>query len=442
MNKDYTISVLGLGYVGLTIAATYAEQGFEVNGVDNSQSVISDLKNGRPHFYENGLEELLKKVSRKLNFSINLEVQNKPTVFIVAVGTSLLSNGQPDYAQIDSAVGSISKILKIGDVVILRSTVVVGTTKSKVVDILEDKTSLSAGKDFYVGFAPERTIEGKALEELRTLPQVVAGLSPGCLEIIRKFFLVITPTVLDAESLEAAELVKLVSNAHRDVNFAFANSVALAASENNIDAHSLISTANYGYNRNHIALPSPGVGGYCLTKDPQLFAASVQSSNKVQDFMLSGRAINDSMPSLVAKKVSEYINVTQLKTKLSIGVVGLAFKSHPPTSDVRFSPSLSVIEIIAEIDEISNLYAYDELVEDQVFKDYGLTKCKDLKDIFCVSDIVIFMHNSPFLQEELVKKIISNRPADQLVIDTWGIYYDLHLPLPRHKYSSLTYKNF
>jgi len=442
MQSDYSVSVIGLGYVGLTIAATYAKEGFTVVGVDSSEAVIAGLQNGTPHFHENGLSELLTEVSSHLTFTNTLDVHSSPTVFIVAVGTSLLSDGKPDFSQIDGAIDALACILKKNDLVILRSTVVVGTTRDRVVKRLEEKTNLTAGEDFYVGFAPERTIEGRALEELRTLPQVVAGYSSKCLNVTRDFFSVITPTVLDADTLEAAELVKLVSNAYRDVTFAFANSVALGASEQNIDAHQLVSLANYGYERNRIPLPSPGVGGYCLTKDPQLFAASIPGISEVHNFIISGRKINDSMPSLVVGTVKEFIAQKLTDKKVILGIVGLAFKSHPPTSDVRFSPSLSVIGELKNVDEIESVFAYDNLVDDSVFSTHNLRRCENLKEIFNKTDIVVFMHNSPYLQEPLVKELINSRLPGQLVIDTWGMYYDIHKSLTGHAYSSLTYKNF
>ena len=267
-----TVVVLGLGYVGLTLGTVFAEEGAHVIGVDINETVIDMLSNGIPHFYEPGLEEKLFACTERLEFRTTIPPLIAPATYVISVGSNISKHGEPDYSHIERASEHISKALKQGDMVILRSTVPIGTTRNRVIPILEKHSHLKAGNDFFVAFAPERTIEGKALEELRTLPQMIGGYSLACRQKAEQFFSKISQHIVLLDTLEEAELAKLISNAYRDLSFAFANSIALIASEHNINISTVINAANDGYKRNNIPLPSPGVGGYCLSKDPQLLA--------------------------------------------------------------------------------------------------------------------------------------------------------------------------
>ena len=208
---------------------------------------------------------------------------------------------------IENAIRSVSVYLK-GDHVMIRSTVPVGTTRNFIIPKLNNLSKLKAGKDFYVSFVPERVVEGNALRELRSLPQIVGGLTSACLNRASKFWSTITPTIIRTSSLEASELVKLANNSFRDLSFAFANELAFVAGKFNLNAFDLIKAANNGYPRNKIPSPSPGVGGYCLTKDPILFSSSI--SRKKNDVMLSkvGRVVNERATKSVIFTIQKYKN--------------------------------------------------------------------------------------------------------------------------------------
>ena len=422
MNSEYQLVVLGLGYVGLTLAGVYAQAGFKTLGVDVNSDIIEKLKQGTPHFHENGLPELLTAVSDSLLFATTpsrLE-SDKKVVFVIAVGTSLDANGNADYTQIDQSVIDIATVLKPGDLVVLRSTVVVGTTVQRVIKKIEVLTGLQEGNDFFVGFAPERTVEGKAIEELRTLPQVIASRSEEGVSRMRNFFEHVSEEVIVVDSIEAAEMVKLISNAYRDLTFAFANGVALAAYEHNVDVENLIQAANHGYERNRIPLPSPGVGGYCLTKDPYLFAWSSPSVPGLLQLMSSGRKINDGMPHHIKNLVVDFIKTNELLNP-RIAIVGLAFKSYPITSDVRFSPSISLITALKE-HSCATLSAFDPYVSDEVFSNHQLHRIDDLSEVGTDNDIIIFMHGSERYRNEVLVKNLKGLSKKLLLIDTWSIY--------------------
>ena len=441
MTSNYRLVVIGLGYVGLTLAGVYAQAGFRTVGVDNNERIVVALKSGQPHFHENNLPELLHEVKDTLLFSTTIpKSESTSTIFVIAVGTSLDHDGQADYSQIDQSVRDIAAVVQSGDIVILRSTVVVGTTRNRVVPALEALSGLMVGRDIFVGFAPERTVEGKAIEELRTLPQVAAATSEEGVTLIKNFFTTVSETVITVESLEAAEMVKLISNAYRDLTFAFANGVALAAHEHNVDVNSLIQAANYGYERNRIPLPSPGVGGYCLTKDPYLFAHSSPTAKDIFEFTQASRRINDAMPQHVAGLVMDAIQRKGV-TNPKVVLVGLAFKSSPATSDVRFSPSLGLVDALKAAG-VTDLSAYDEFVHDAVFVEYGLQRCNSLIECIDAGSVIVFMHGGErYLDQSFISTMLE-KPSETIIIDTWDTYGEHFRAVPNLWYATLSYKNY
>ena len=226
--KFKQIGVVGLGYVGLTLALTLSDIGFQVCGFDINEDVRKSLSKGRPTFFEVGIEQMIKDHLNK-NFKVvdNFRGSNNCDIYFVAVGTPLREDKKPDLKYLENASVRIGKVLKNGDAVILRFTVPGGTTRKFVIPTLEKESGLVSGKDFSVAFAPERTIEGKALRELRTLPQVIGGIDKVSTDLAASVFNRLTHSTVLVDSLEEAEVVKLINNTYRDVHFAFANELSL-----------------------------------------------------------------------------------------------------------------------------------------------------------------------------------------------------------------------
>ena len=261
--KESKVCVMGMGYVGLTLSVVLSEVGYAVWGIDTDLDVIKNLKKGEPHFFENGLHQRMKYQlkSGRLNFE-----SRAPTkifdVIIISVGTPLKKNTKiPNLNHLDNVLNDVGKLLSKNCLVCLRSTVPVGTTRSKVLPILEKHSGLKGGKDFYVTFAPERTVEGKALEELRSNPQVIGGITEEGTERAASFFHKVTPTIISVTSVEIAEFAKIMDNTYRDVCFSFANEMALISEHLKLDINEVIKASNIHYPRNNIPVPSPGVGG-------------------------------------------------------------------------------------------------------------------------------------------------------------------------------------
>lgn len=337
--SESQIVIVGLGYVGLTLALAFAERGRPVIGIDSNVETIKMLKKGKTRIHEPEIEKLLSdKIKSHLTFSdtfakVARSRKNQIRHYIVSVGTPMKKDNLIDESYINQAIEDISKNLQKGDSVILRSTVPIGFTR-KASQKIEGISRLIAGVDFNLGYAPERTVEGNAIKECMTLPQIYSGLTNRCSNAIQSIFKQITDSQIKLESIESCEMGKLISNAYRDVNFGFSNEISLIAKENNIDINRLIDNVNSGYPRNQIAQPSPGVGGPCLSKDSYMLM-----SKSFTDFsvIMSARNINEELPKLWGggiADISKSLGIT------NILLIGLAFKGNPETNDTRNSPSV------------------------------------------------------------------------------------------------------
>lgn len=412
------IGVVGLGYVGLTLALTLADLGFRVRGFDNNPRVAKSLKSGRPHFFENGLGDILKNNLNK-NFEVvdNFEGVKNCDIYFIAVGTPLNQDKKPNLDYLKSASRMVGRVLKSGDAVILRSTVPVGTTRKFVAPILEQTSGLKSGDDFFVAFAPERTVEGRALEELRQLPQVVGGINWVSADLAVSIFNHLTHSVVLVDSLEEAEMVKLINNVYRDVVFSFANELSLVCHKFGINTRRVIEAANRGYERSNVPMPSPGVGGVCLEKDPYIFIESAKSK-KYQPFLArDSRIISEKMIDFVAQEI---INFLKGKKNSKVFILGFAFKGRPVTSDIRGSTTISLVNKIKG--KVKDIYGYDPAVSLDDIKNIGVKSVNKPVDGFKKADAVVVMNNNPDFEKLDVKGLLklANKPV--FFFDTWAVF--------------------
>ena len=414
------IVIFGMGFVGLTLAVSFAIRGEKVTGVEIDPDILSDLLKGKAHFREPGLDEML----RLSLDSGNIRFIKKPDgirsgTYIVTVGSPLTADGEPDLAALEAVGREIGKSLNPGDLVMLRSTVPSGTTRGFFLPLLEELSGLEAGRDFHLSFAPERTIEGRALKELSSLPQVVGGFSPVCTERAAHFWRTLTPSVVQAKSLEAAEIIKLANNTFRDISFAFANEIALLADRYNLDAFELIRAANEGYPRNSLPPPSPGVGGACLTKDPVLFSKPTGSEELSGSLGTTGRAINEKAGLYPLDMTGRFLTKGNLDwTGLRVLIVGIAFKGEPETDDIRGSVALKVIEALQ--DKGADISGWDAVVPEDVIAATGITAAGDLGAAVGRSQVVLIL-NSHSDNVKIAPHLLTGAGAPRLVFDGWSI---------------------
>lgn len=387
------VEVYGLGFVGLTLGVALAGRGHFVTGVDTNEQLVELLQGGKPHVFEPRLPDMMRRAvyDGHLNFRTAPGSEHNRVV-IIAVGTPVEDDGTASLAALRAVCEVVGQRLLRGDLVMLRSTVPVGTTRDVVRGMLEVGSGLRAGEDFNLAFTPERTVEGQAMKELTSLPQIVGGLSGRCIERATAFWQTLTDSVVHVDSLEAAELVKLINNSYRDLSFAFANGLALLTDRFNLDAARVIAAANEGYPRNPIPRPSPGVGGYCLTKDPFLYAAVDQQAGHG---MLSrhGREVNQQAGRYPLQVVSRFAErLGRPVAELSVLLVGMAFKGWPETNDLRGSTAVDVGRELAR--QGCEVMGYDAVVDDAAIEALGV-KPVTLHAAAGQCDAVLILNNHP-----------------------------------------------
>lgn len=418
------VVVLGMGYVGLTLALELAREGFRVTGVDLNPEIVSGLGAGRSHVHETGLPELLREQLENSRFTVADQVPEEGEVFVIAVGTPIQHDAEgvhrADLSYLLAAAESVGRALGNGDLVALRSTVPVGTTREEVLPVLERVSGLQAGSDFHLAFAPERTVEGQALKELRSLPQIIGGLSPDCVEAAAALFRDLAPNTVRVESLEAAELVKLINNGFRDLAFAFANQIARMATPFNLDAVEVIRAANQGYPRNPVPLPSPGVGGPCLTKDPYILAAFGERIGERRALSTAGREVNESMYPLIADTLIErLVAAGKRPEEATVLFCGLAFKGHPETSDLRASAATEISGLL--INRVGRLLGHDPVATPEKFIHLGFEPA-ELPAAFAGADAVLFLTNHESYLKLDAFAMVRAMKAPGIIVDPWKLF--------------------
>ncbi len=411
------VAIFGMGYVGVTLAVSLANRGHQVTGIDVQRSVVDSLNQGESHVFEPGLSDMLAtNLKRKsIDFGTILESE-RHQVYIVAVGTPLDLDSKPDLVSLTEVLKVISGVLQSGDQVMLRSTVPVGVTREIVIPYLENKTGLIAGEDFYVSFAPERTIEGRAMYELKTLPQVVGGYSSQCVKRSTAFWSTLTPTVVRVDSLEASEMVKLANNTFRDLSFSFANELALLADKYNVNSFDLVNAANEGYPRNKIPLPSPGVGGYCLTKDPILFSCTAEGPRADAVLGISSRKVNEKAKFYPIELIERYAKRLQVPlSELNILIIGIAFKGMPETTDVRASVAIDVFNELNS--RVNQIFGWDAVINSKELQGMGFKVIEDIVEIIDHTDVVLILNNHP---DNVCSDMYASSQDGRLIFDGWN----------------------
>lgn len=355
--------VIGLGYVGLTLALKLASHKRRVIGVEANPKILQNLKNGISHIQEPGIENLLENLLG-VNFNLISDFQSlkRPEGvifnFFICVGTPRTEN--IDSLNLDftwKAVRAAAKIIQPGDAIIQRSTVPVGTGIT-ICNVLREEYGFEAGQEFHYVAAPERTIEGDALNELHSLPQLLAGATSSCYSRGEHIFRRFVRTIVPFSSLEACELAKIATNAYRDYTFAFANYLASICRPLKIDVNELIAGANFGYERASIPDPSPGVGGPCLSKDSYLMNYVPSQFEFRESPVVVARKFNETVPLEVSNFLSK--KIPDLKSK-EVLIIGMAFKGKPEVKDLRNSTSVDIAILINGI--CRKLYVIDAVAD-------------------------------------------------------------------------------
>lgn len=425
--KDRNICILGLGYVGLTLATVMAEVGFKVLGVEIRDEVLNKLNNAEPHFYEPGLSKRLKRVIKRkdFRFSKNIPAGCEATVYIITVGTPLGQDGKCRMDMVTNVSREITGHLKNGDIVIMRSTVKVGTTRKVVMPILEE-----ARVDFALAFCSERTIEGQALMELRQLPQIVGGITLTASVRVAQIFQFITPTVVHVSDVETAEIIKMIDNAQRDVSFAYANEVARICDSLGISAAEVIRAGKLGYPRTN--LPMPGlVGGPCLGKDPYILSECIRESGVEPEITVAARIINERQPEEIINYLANIVqDLDGFPKKPIISLMGIAFKGKPPTDDLRGTMARPVFESLRCHFPLATFRGYDPVVSLGEIKKFGLLPYESMETAMRDANLVLIVNNHADFEKMPIEDLAGLLAKPSIIYDFWNNFtgHDLHLP--------------
>ena len=375
MNINH-ICIIGLGYIGLPTASTFANMGIQVTGVDNNPDVVKSLKAGKVHIYEPGLGEVVEKALK----SGKLQVANAPVpadAFIIAVPTPFYDDKKADLSYVCSAAESIVPILRPGNLVILESTSPPLTTRDRVQPILE-KTGMKAGKDFMLAYSPERVLPGQILKELIENARVIGGVDRASAEAGRDLYKLFVKGEIILTDATTSEMVKLMENTYRDVNIAIANEFSRLADRFGVDVWEAIQIANR-HPRVKILNPGSGVGGHCISVDPWFF---VEAAPDITPLIHTARNVNDGQPKFVITLVDRALGGIQGK---QIAVLGLAFK--PDVDDLRESPAVEVSRLLVKAGAI--VTAYEPYKSD--FKIQGASVMPTLKKTILNAEAILLL---------------------------------------------------
>ena len=377
--KINKICVIGLGYIGLPTAATFATHGIKVLGVDINPHVVETLSRGEIHIHEPGLKHVVSAAITTGNLTVSSHLE-EADLFLIAVPTPFHEDKFGEYEgrkyrladmrAVTSATEAIVPFLRKGNLVILESTSPPRTTIDLVAPILE-RSNLKAGSDFHLCYSPERVLPGKILHELIENARVVGGITPESAKAGHDAYATFVKGEIIETDTTTAEMVKLMENTTRDVNIAIANEFSRLAEKFGVDVWEAMSLANR-HPRINILSPGPGVGGHCISVDPWFF---VETAPELTPLIYNARKVNDEQPHFVVEKVKQALG--DLKDK-KIAALGLAYK--PDVDDLRESPAIEVVHLLqdtgatikawepfnpkASLKDIDMSLSFDEAVKD------------------------------------------------------------------------------
>ena len=363
------LAVIGLGYVGLPVAVAFGRQGSRVIGFDIDSARISELKAGGDRTREVDPGDL---AVAKVVFTSDPRELSAADFFIVTVPTPIDQARRPDLTALLRASTTVGKALKKGDIVVFESTVYPGATEEDCVPVLEQVSGLLAGRDFTVGYSPERINPGDKAHRFETITKIVAGQDARTLDIIAAVYgSVVTAGLHRAPSIKVAEAAKVIENAQRDLNIAFMNELSAIFHELGIDTGDVLSAAGTKWNFLNF---TPGlVGGHCIGVDPYYLTYRAQKAGYHPDVILAGRRINDSIGVRVARECLRRLLKRGIPTP-RVTVLGLTFKEN--VVDVRNS---QVFDIIRELQSFGVSVQVNDPLADKAaaLKEYGLTLQND-----------------------------------------------------------------
>ena len=431
VNRETSLALVGLGYVGMPIAVAFANKGLKVIGYDLNEAKIELYKSGVDPTNEVGNDAIR---NTSVEFTADETRLREAEFHIVAVPTPINTDHTPDLSPVVGASRIVGRNLKKGAYVVYESTVYPGVTEDVCIPILEEMSGMKAGVDFKVGYSPERINPGDKVHRLENIHKIVSGMDAESLEEIKKVYdLVIEVGTYPVSSIKTAEAVKVVENSQRDINIAFMNELAMVFDRMGIDTNEVVDGMNTKWNALGFR---PGlVGGHCIGVDPYYFTYEAEKLGYHSQIILNGRIVNDSMGKFVADAaIKQMVGAGLAPKKANVVILGLTFKENCP--DTRNS---KVDDIIKRLEEfgISPKVVDPWASERDALHEYGvrLSSMADIRDADCV--IVAVAHNEfrAMTLADINKLFRADAPdSEKVLIDVKGLY-----PISELKESGLTW---
>lgn len=386
--KQLNLAVIGMGFIGLPLSLSYAMKGANVYGIDVLPQLVEEINEGKSHHLEyyqgKSLSDILKEQLQAGRFKATTsyeEAAEHVNAYIITVGIPVVQ-GDPNLSYLISACEQLAKVLKKGDSVILRSTVVPGTTEEIVLPLLE-KSGLKAGSDFYLAYSSERIAEGKAFDEFINMPLALGGINEESAQKAKDILSFVTEAEITISDIKIVETSKVIENIQRDVNIAMVQQFARFAERMGMDTFELIKVANT-HKRVNLLVPGPGVGGYCLPNALYYLQPKARELGVDINMLELARQINDSVPSTLVDMVEEELKQQgRSLVGTQVAVLGLAMKDF--SNDDRISPAHQVVEVLMQ--RGARVKAYDPAVP-SVYP----YKVNSLKEAVTGSTVLIYLN--------------------------------------------------
>jgi UDP-N-acetyl-D-mannosaminuronic acid dehydrogenase len=395
--QDTRVCVVGLGYIGLPTAAVLASRGYTIHGVEVDARAAEIINSGRAHIVEPDLDILVRAAVETQRLKAHA-APAQADIFMLCVPTPVADAHAPDLSYVKSATESICPFLRPGNLVILESTSPPGTTEL-IAQIVARNTQLAPGEILFA-HAPERVLPGQILREVVQNDRIVGGLDAQSSEVCAAFYRTFVSGQIHITTARMAETAKLVENAYRDVNIAFANELSMLAEKLELDVWDLISLANR-HPRVNILSPGPGVGGHCIAVDPWFL---VHSAPELTPLITQARKTNSAKPGWVVERIQR--RAARLK-RARIACLGLSYK--PDIDDLRESPAVEVVHLLEAAGEYDLRIVEPNLTQHSKFQLMPLARALD------GADMVVFL-----VAHREFKNIAKTLLAEKIIVDTCG----------------------
>ena len=408
LDFKYELGVVGLGYVGLPLAVEASLQDLNVVGYDINSERVEMINNGMSPIEDISTEELSSALKNFHSTIDSKELSDCKNV-VISVPTPL-TDYQPDLSYVIDAAKTVGKNLVLNQVVILESTTYPGTTLEVLIPNLEEQSGLIAGKDFYVGYSPERIDPGNKVWKFKNTPKVVSGMNNDSTKKIKEFYESIIDEIVVVNGTKEAEMVKLLENTYRHVNIALINELAMLCEMLDIDIWEVVNAAKtkpFGFES---FKPGPGVGGHCIPVDPEYLSFKTRQIGKPVRFVELAQEINNSMPTYVVSRVSDLLNSKdKILRNSKILLLGVAYKKD--ISDMRESPAINIAELL--LNKSVQVSFYDPFVQEFSVSGNAINKETDEKAFNNYDMILVLTPHTKF-------KEINFSNLETIIFDSTG----------------------